>query len=96
MVVTASSGISGNHPRNRRITPCLNTRVPTPIRDPPFLRERPVLYRPRAAEGSPQEYQATPQAFKKRGDGMPRLVDYVSEASGIACQASGKDLKPVA
>jgi hypothetical protein len=88
MVVTASSGMGGNHPRNRRITPCLNTRVPTSIRDQPFLRERPVLYRPRAAEGSPQEYHAPRRAFKKRGDAMPRLVDYVRrlQASGVRHQ----------
>src|ERR687894_767435 len=88
MVVTASSGMGGNPPRNRRITPCLNTRVPTSIRDQPFLRERPVLYRPRAAEGSPQEYHAPRRAFKNRGDAMPRLVDYVRrlQASGVRHQ----------
>src|SRR4028119_1330824 len=77
MVVTASSGMDGNQPRNRRITPCLNTRVCTPIRDPPFSKRRPVLYRANAVEDSPRKYRPPRRAFKKRGDGMPRLVDYV-------------------
>jgi len=46
------------------------------MRDPPFLKRRVVLYRPKAAEDSPQKYQAVAAAFKKRGDGMLRLVDY--------------------
>ena len=90
MVVTASSGMGGNHPRNRRITPCPNTRVPTSIRDPPFPKRRPVLYRPEAAGGSPQKYRAARQAFKTRGEGMPRLVDCVSRSASQPVSLSAR------